>query len=411
MRSTRQLVFIRYPAMLIVLLALLVAVPILWAGAASANDDEESWRRFRGPNGSGVVETSGLPTEFGHDTNVVWKTELPPGHSSPVLSTDRIFVTAVEGDELLTMTLDRANGEVLWRVAAPRTRNDPLDPRNNPAAASPVLDDDNNIYVFFNDFGIVAYSYDGDELWNMPLGPFNNIYGMGASPVVVDDKVILVCDQNIGSFMIAVNKNTGETVWRVDRPEAKSGHSTPITWESPEGETQLLVPGSFLLDAYDPDTGQKLWWTQSLSFEMKSTAVIHNGVAYINGYGSPLNQPGNMVEVPAFADVLRDNDGDGDGMMSLDEMPPSRANNWFGFVDLDVDKELNEAEWEYMRAALASRNGMLAIKLGGEGDMTAQNVVWEYNRAVPQLPSPLVYNDILYGERRRRGDLVQSRDR
>ena len=396
MRSTRQLVFIRYPAMLIVLLALLVAVPILWAGAASANDDEESWRRFRGPNGSGVVETSGLPTEFGHDTNVVWKTELPPGHSSPVLSTDRIFVTAVEGDELLTMALDRANGEVLWRVAAPRTHNDPLDPRNNPAAASPVLDDDNNIYVFFNDFGIVAYSYDGDELWNMPLGPFNNIYGMGASPVVVDDKVILVCDQNIGSFMIAVNKNTGETVWRVDRPEAKSGHSTPITWESPEGETQLLVPGSFLLDAYDPDTGQKLWWTQGLSFEMKSTAVIHNGVAYINGYGSPLNQPGNMVEVPAFADVLRDNDGDGDGMMSLDEMPPSRANNWFGFVDLDVDKELNEAEWEYMRAALASRNGMLAIKLGGEGDMTAQNVVWEYNRAVPQLPSPLVYNDILY---------------
>ena len=78
MRSTRQLVFIRYPAMLIVLLALLVAVPILWAGAASANDDEESWRRFRGPNGSGVVETSGLPTEFGHDTNVVWKTELSP---------------------------------------------------------------------------------------------------------------------------------------------------------------------------------------------------------------------------------------------------------------------------------------------------------------------------------------------
>ena len=232
---------------------------------------------------------------------------------------------------------------------------------------------------------------------------------MGASPVVVDDKVILVCDQNIGSFMIAVNKNTGETVWRVDRPEAKSGHSTPITWESPEGETQLLVPGSFLLDAYDPDTGQKLWWTQGLSFEMKSTAVIHNGVAYINGYGSPLNQPGNMVEVPAFADVLRDNDGDSDGMMSLDEMPPSRANNWFGFVDLDVDKELNEAEWEYMRAAPgeSQRDAGDQARRRGRHDRAERRVGVQPRRAAAAIAAGLQRHP-LYGERRRRGDLVQS---
>jgi outer membrane protein assembly factor BamB len=158
----------------------------------------------------------------------------------------------------------------------------------------------------------------------------------------------------------------------------------------------LLVPGSFLLDSYDPNSGEKLWWVRGLSFEMKSTPVIHEGLIYVNGYGSPLNQPGNQVELPLFDEVLPQQDADGDGRISPDEFPPSRASDWFGFVDLDTDGGLDASEWRYLRAALESRNGMLAIKLGGSGDMTASNVSWEYNRAVPQLPSPLVYNGILY---------------
>ena len=129
---------------------------------------------------------------------------------------------------------------------------------------------------------------------------------------------------------------------------------------------------------------------------MRAPPVIPEGVAFINGYGSPLNQPGNQVIRPRFEQALAQNDGDGDGTIDAQEMPPSRASDWFGFVDLDGDAELDEPEWEYMRAALESRNGMLAIKLGGHGDMTATNVRWEYNRAVPQLPSPLLYEGILY---------------
>ena len=64
----------------------------------------------------------------------------------------------------------------------------------------------------------------------MPLGPFNNIYGMGASPVIVGDLVVLACDQSLGSFIMAVDKRTGRVRWKVDRPEAKSGHSTPVLW-------------------------------------------------------------------------------------------------------------------------------------------------------------------------------------
>ena len=89
----------------------------------------------------------------------------------------------------------------------------------------------------------------------MPLGPFNNLYGMGASPVIVGDLVVLACDQSLGSFIIAVNKRTGRVQWKVDRPEAKSGHSTPIVWRGPGGSDQILVPGSFLLTAYDASDG------------------------------------------------------------------------------------------------------------------------------------------------------------
>lgn len=364
------------------------------AGAAGAAD-EEPWSRFRGPNGSGVADDAPLPDRFGADVNVVWKTALPPGHSSPVLSADRIFLTAVDGDDLQTLALDRATGAILWRRSAPAERNEPVDPRNDRASPSPAVGDD-VLYVFFQDYGLLAYDHDGEELWRHPLGPFNNLYGMGASPIIVGDKVILVCDQNLGSFMLALDARTGEPAWRVERAEAHSGHSSPVLWISPEGRQQLIVPGSFLLDAYDPETGEKIWWVRGLSFEMKSTPVIRDGVIFVNGYGSPLNQPGNQVELPPFTEVVTAVDADGDGAISAEEFPPSRASDWFGFVDLDTDGVLDESEWAYLRAALESRNGMLAIKLGGHGDMTATNVVWEYNRAVPQLPSPLLYNDILY---------------
>ncbi len=375
-------------------LLLLATLPATIAARLLPAEDD-TWGRFRGPNGSGVVETSALPTRFGPDTNVIWKTELAPGHSSPILSARRIFLTATDGDRLLTMALDRESGEVLWQREAPRPRADFFDNRNNAASPSPAVSD-GAIFVFFPDFGMLSYTFEGEERWSVPLGPFNNIYGMGASPVVVDDKVILVCDQNVGSFMLAVHKDTGEILWKVERPEAKSGHSTPVLWESPEGKTQLILPGSFLLDSYDPDTGEKIWWVRGLSFEIKSTPVILDDVAYINGYGAPINQPGNQVFLPSFAEVVSQRDADGDGVIKADEMPRNRARTWFYLADLDVNDTLDADEWAYLRAALESRNGMLAIRLGGSGDMTDENLIWEYNRSVPQLPSPLIYNNVLY---------------
>ena len=351
------------------------------------------WSRFRGPNGTGVVDTERLPLRFGPDQNVVWKTTLPPGHSSPILNADRIFLTAFENDALFTYAIDRSSGEVVWRTKAPRTRNTHVDDRNNAASPSPAVDD-SGVYVFFEDFGLLAYALDGTEKWRHPVEAFNNIYGMGASPIVVGDLVVLVCDQSIGSYIVALDKTTGEVKWRQDRPEAKSGHSTPVLHENSAGDVEILVPGSFLLTSYDAATGEKLWWVSGLSFEMKSTPVLAEGIVYVNGYGAPENQPGRTVASVPFDEALKD-DKDGDGALDKDEVSGHPA-SWFGFVDLDGDNALNQSEWDYYLAALASRNGILAIRVGGKGDVTDTNVSWTYHRRVPQLPSPLLYEDVLY---------------
>ena len=361
-----------------------------------AAGERDAWNRFRGPNGSGVIEVSELPTVFGPDQKLIWKTPLPAGHSSPVLSDDRIYLTAVEDDQLWTLCLDRNSGRVLWRRRSPRNRAEKLDHRNNPASASPALDEKENVYVFFGDFGLLSYDRSGRERWRMPLGPFDNLYGMGVSPLVAGKGVYLVCDQQTGSFLIAVDKDTGEQLWKVERPEATSGHSTPILYKAENGSLELLVAGSFLLSAYDPANGEKLWWVRGLSFEMKSTPVMSRGMLFVNGYATPLNQPDKMVETEAWSRVLEAQDKDANGRLSKDELPDSPSQGFFPFVDLDQDGFLKAEEWKYYRDAMASKNAMLGIRLGGRGDVTEPNMKWEYHRSVPQLPSPLLYKDILY---------------
>jgi len=353
------------------------------------------WPQFRGPNGSGVNETTGLPSEFGPDKNVIWKKPMPTGYSSPVLTKNYIFLTACENEKLLTLCLDRKTGDIIWKKEAPRPRKEKLDFRNNPASPSPATDGE-NMYVFFPDFGILGYDFGGKELWRLPLGPFDNEYGMGASPILAENKVILVCDQNTDSFIIAVDKSSGKIIWKKDRPEATSGHSTPAVYSPEGGEIQILAPGSFLLISYSAKTGDRLWWTGGLSFEMKSTPVIRDGVLFINGYASPLNQPENQVKIPSFDQALMQFDADKNGQFSKKELPTESPYDFFDFVDLDKDGRLDRKDWDYFQAALASLNGMLAIRLEGQGDMTETNTLWAYRRYVPQLPSPLVYKDVLY---------------
>jgi len=368
-----------------------VVAALALAAALDARAPED-WTRFRGPNGSGISSSANLPLTFGPDANVVWKTALPFGHSSPILTDDRIYLTAVRDERLVTIALDRRSGTIVWEREAPRTRREKLDSRNGPAAPSPAVDG-RDLYVFFADYGVISYDRNGGERWRVPLGPFNNIYGMGASPVLVDDVVVLVCDQSTNSFIVALNARDGSVKWKVPRPEAHSGHSTPIVYTPAGGRPQILVPGSFLLTAYAASSGEKLWWVRGLSFEMKSTPALLGDTLFINGFGSPENQPGAQRVIPTYDEALASYDANKDARLLQAELPKEHGRAW---IDLDTDGTVTRDEWDYYRAAMASENGMLAIRLGGRGDVTDTNVVWKYHKSVPQLPSPLVYKDVLY---------------
>jgi outer membrane protein assembly factor BamB len=389
----------------------------------------EDWAQFRGPNGSGVSTTTGLPDEFGPGKNVIWKTALPPGHSSPVLTHDRIFVTAFEkiatsdkpsdqknahvvqaspvekeNYKLLVIALDRATGKILWQREVPRLLKGRLQNVNNPASPSPVTDG-SNVYVFFQDFGMVSYDSSGKERWRLPLGPFNMFYGFGASPILVDDKIILPVDQdNPASYLIAVDKNSGRVRWKVDRPVVISGYSTPIVYQPKQGPKQIVIPESFQLSAYSVADGKRVWWVRGLACEMKSIASTDGEYLYINGWGFPQNQPGQQVKTIPFEEGLSRYDKNRDRQIAKSELPGKEATdpidkmlNWaFEAFDMDRDEKLNSKDWEVFRAMMASENGLLAIKMGGEGDQTSSAIRWRYQKPVPQVPSTILYKGVLY---------------
>jgi outer membrane protein assembly factor BamB len=380
---------------------MLTLLLVLFTLTGPASDE---WPQFRGPNGTGVSETKNLPTEFGPNKNVVWKAALPPGHSSPVLTHDRIFVTAHEKETLLVMALDRETGKVLWRREVPRARSGRLQNVNGPASPSPVTDG-KNVYVFFQDFGMVSFDPEGKERWKLPLGPFNMFYGFGASPIVVDDKVILPVDQDHpASYLIAVDKNSGRVRWKVERPAVISGYSTPIVYQPPKGPKQVIVPESFQLSAYSVADGKRVWWVRGLACEMKSIASHDSEYLYINGWGFPQNQPGQQIKTIPFEEALTKFDKDKDRMITKAEIPADAPRGSmerllsaaYEAFDMNRDEKLDARDWEVFRAMLASENGLLAIKMGGEGDQTANAIRWRYQKPVPQVPSTLLYHGVLY---------------
>lgn len=363
--------------------------------AAGLAAQDGGWPRFRGPNGSGVSDAKRLPAEFGPEQNVIWKTAIPPGHSSPILSRRHVFLTALEGDELLTIAIDRSSGKVLWRQPAPRARVQTVDKRNHPASPTPATDGE-NVYVFFQDFGLLSYDARGKERWRVPLGPFTNSYGMGSSPVVVGDSLVFVADQSAGSYIMSVGKDDGKLRWKTARPEAKTGHSTPIVYTPAGGEEQLLVPGSFFVTAYSVKTGEKIWWVGGMAFEMKATPVITADTLYIHGTSTSNFKDTYENKIPDF-DVLQPKyDLDGDKKFSKEEIPDELAKRWIKLMDLDGDGFLDASEWAYYQSARKTKGGLWAYRLGGRGDMTEKSLLWHYNRAVPQLPSPLLYRNVLY---------------
>lgn len=364
---------------------LLIAVGIL---AALGADD---WGQFRGPNASGVSADADLPQELVPGRSL-WKTALPLGYSSASVAGDRIFLTAIEDEKLLTFSLDRTSGRILWRREAPRPRKQEMQRANTPVSATPATDG-RNVYSFFQDFGLIAYGPDGNELWRMPLGPFNNPFGHGSSPVLAPgDRLLMNLDQDTGSFLLCLDRKSGKVLWKTPRDHAQRGYATPVVHGN-----QVLIAGSYRLSGYDLSTGREEWWIAGLPWQIKPTPIVHDGVVYFVTYSGE-SDPGEQEKVPAFADALAQFDKNKDGRFSKDEILDPKAKARFDeYLDLDHTGFLEERDWEQFRTRRQGENALRAYRIeGAKGDITQSGFLWKNSKTLPNVPSPLLYRGVLY---------------
>ena len=363
------------------------------AAAGSPRDVEGTdWTRFRGPNGGGVASGRGYPTSLSPDT-VRWRRPLPPGKSSPILTSSHIFLTGERDHTPLVLCLERATGQTLWERSIQTSRQELRHPLNHNASATAVTDG-TNVYAFFGDFGLISFDRAGRERWRVPLGPFTIGWGPASSPVLVDGVVVIPLDRLSDWYIAAFDQNSGKQRWRMDRHPFSHNYSTPILRVSKDGTREIVVLGPDKVVAYDPRDGKERWVAAVPGGSIVSSPALHDDVFVSANYA--------VDSYPTFAEFLKTHDKNGDNLLQEDEyagLAPVLGR--FAKNAGNRDGVISEDEWikAYgdLSAGVAGRPVVTAQRLLAreDGRVTATKL-WEHFRNVPNVPSPLVYEGVLY---------------
>ncbi|MDP7348485.1 MAG: PQQ-binding-like beta-propeller repeat protein, partial [Phycisphaeraceae bacterium] len=255
------------------------------------------WPGWRG-DGSGVSDEIQAPMQWDQEHGITWKTRIAgEGNSSPIVWHDKVFLTAStqNGQTRLIICVSAETGNILWQtpVVGEQTRTYPKSGRASP---TPVTDG-RRVYALFDAPGLVALDMDGQVLWTKTLGPFENVYNMASSPIVVGDLVIVNCDHSGPSFIVAFDKVTGDERWRTPR---KGGlhYSTPIV--VPRDGVNQVVVNAHTIVAYAAATGEPIWWFEGMKHATTPTALFHNGLVYAT---SGRNGPSVAIDPGGSGDV------------------------------------------------------------------------------------------------------------
>ena len=221
--------------------------------------------------------------------------------------------------------------------------------------------------------------------------------GHGSSPILVDNLLVVLCDQDTDSYLLAVDKETGRVRWKTARPESTRSYSTPAVLRPKDGPVELIVPGSYQLTSYDARTGEKLWWITGMSWQPKSTPIIDGEIIYAHWWESG-GESEQLTQTPTFAETLARFDANGDKKLSAEEFASEPGlQKGFYSIDLGSDGIVDERDWNFYRARRGSRNALLAVRPGGRGDLTgSSSVLWSVQKYLPNVPSPLLYRGVLY---------------
>ena len=286
----------------------------------------ENWPQWRGPHGTGVSKEKGIPVRWSPNENISWKANLGGlGVSSPIVWEDRIFVTsqigrgvlksgshptlarnegvadekplggtAAESDDgevvFLVEAFHRADGRRLWEYRFEAEGQYPeVHGKHNMASPSAATDGE-RVYAWFATGQLVALDLQGSLVWKRHLGkelsPFDISWGHGSSPTLYEDLLILQCYHRPASYLLAVDKRTGQEKWRVDREKGVTSFSTPLVVRKPDGD-ELIVNSTDRVSAYDPTTGDLLWFAGEPQRYALPAPAYENGVLYMSrGYRS-----------------------------------------------------------------------------------------------------------------------------
>ena len=254
-----------------------------------------NWPAWRGPLGTGISDEQNVPTSWSSTENVTWKIDLSePGNSTPVVWGDRIFMTSQldGGKERAVLCIDRTSGKILWQQGIGYEEEDPSHKTNPYCSASPVTDG-KVVVAWHGSAGMVAYDFEGKELWRRDDGKFTHIWGYASSPILHGDHVIQFYGPGVRVMLAALDKQTGKEVWKRELPEAQSkdqktylgSWSTPVLRKNGDREELLLSLPKNLV-ALDPANGEDIWNCEGLT-DLVYTSPIYSGdtVVAMSGYG------------------------------------------------------------------------------------------------------------------------------
>ena len=276
--------------------AIILCVCYFFVCVGVSAQKSENWTRFRGPNGQGISGATGLPVHWSDTENIAWKTDIPgEGWSSPIVWDDYIFLTSTteEGKNCHVIAVDRKTGEILWdKVVFTQDPNQNRHDMNSYATPTPVTDG-KTVYAVFSGGSFVALDFSGHILWiNSDLDYYSQ-HGMGVSPILYDDLLLLAVNPSnkeepkaLGwtqpwdkSYLLAVDKNTGKERWRGMRGMSRIAHATPAIMKV-NGKDQIISPAGDVIQGFDPANGNLIWTVASSGEPCVPSPVIGDGLVY-----------------------------------------------------------------------------------------------------------------------------------
>jgi outer membrane protein assembly factor BamB len=264
----------------------------------------DNWPQWRGPALNGISSEKNLPARWTAEENITWKLALPAwSGSTPIIWGERIFLNVAEGDNLYVWCVDRAKGELLWK--RPLGSGNVKLRKQNMSSPSPVTDG-KSVYVMTGTGVLKGFDFSGKELWSRDVqkdyGQFGLNWGYASSPLLYEDalfvQVLHGMKTDDPSYVMRIDKNTGKTLWKVERPtpaikESPDSYTTPALLRY-DNKIEIVITGGDIVTGHDPVTGKELWRAGGLNpenhpfYRIVASPIVFDNIIYAPTRVKPL---------------------------------------------------------------------------------------------------------------------------